>query len=83
MARRKIVISYRIGRFYIPDVDAGRPTEPEVWPNGLPGPDIENGQNPYVITTNATGYTKILLTIYKETDRWISPTHGSRDSNLR
>ncbi|MCB0844179.1 MAG: TonB-dependent receptor [Bacteroidetes bacterium] len=36
----------------------GRPTEPEVWPNGLPGPDIENGQNPYVVTTNATGYTK-------------------------
>ncbi|PZR29043.1 MAG: SusC/RagA family TonB-linked outer membrane protein, partial [Azospira oryzae] len=36
----------------------GRPTEPEVWPNGLPGPDIENGQNPYVITTNATGYIK-------------------------
>ncbi|MFD2526227.1 SusC/RagA family TonB-linked outer membrane protein [Flavihumibacter stibioxidans] len=36
----------------------GRPTEPEVWPNGLPGPDIENGQNPYVITTNATGYVK-------------------------
>ncbi len=34
----------------------GRPTEPQVWPNGLPGPDIENGQNPYVITTNATGY---------------------------
>ncbi len=34
----------------------GRPTEPEVWPNGQPGPDIENGQNPYVITTNATGY---------------------------
>ena len=36
----------------------GRPTEPEVWPNGMPGPDIENGQNPYVITTNATGYVK-------------------------
>ncbi len=36
----------------------GRPTEPEVWPNGLPGPDIENGQNPYVITTSATGYNK-------------------------
>jgi TonB-linked SusC/RagA family outer membrane protein len=34
----------------------GRPTDPEVWPNGKPGPDIENGQNPYVITTNATGY---------------------------
>ncbi|HMB63432.1 MAG TPA: SusC/RagA family TonB-linked outer membrane protein, partial [Eudoraea sp.] len=34
----------------------GRPTEPAVWPNGLPGPDIENGQQPVVITTNATGY---------------------------
>jgi TonB-dependent starch-binding outer membrane protein SusC len=34
----------------------GRPTEPEVWPNGKAGPDIENGQNPYVITTNATGF---------------------------
>ena len=36
----------------------GRPTEPAVWPNGLPGPDIENGQNPVVVTTNATGYDK-------------------------
>jgi len=35
----------------------GRPTEPEVWPTGEPGPDIENGQNPYVVTTNATGFT--------------------------
>jgi len=34
----------------------GRPTDPEVWPNGLPGPDIENGQNPIVIATNQTGY---------------------------
>ena len=34
----------------------GRPTEPAIWPNGLPGPDIENGQNPIVITTNATGF---------------------------
>ena len=36
----------------------GRPTEPEVWPNGKPGPDIENGQNPVVVTTNQTGYIK-------------------------
>lgn len=36
----------------------GRPTEPAVWPNGLPGPDIENGQQPVVITTNATGYDR-------------------------
>lgn len=36
----------------------GKPTEPEIWPNGLPGPDIENGQNPIVITTNQTGYNR-------------------------
>ncbi|MBW7891941.1 MAG: TonB-dependent receptor, partial [Chitinophagaceae bacterium] len=34
----------------------GKPTEIALWPNGLPGPDIENGQNPAVITTNQTGY---------------------------
>ena len=34
----------------------GKPNEPAFWPNGLPGPDIENGENPVVITTNATGY---------------------------
>jgi TonB-linked SusC/RagA family outer membrane protein len=36
----------------------GIPTEPAYWPNGDPGPDIENGQNPVVITTNATGYDR-------------------------
>lgn len=36
----------------------GRPTDQAVWPNGLPGPDIENGQQPVVITTNATGYQR-------------------------
>ena len=36
----------------------GRPTEPAYWPNGLPGPDIENGQNPVVITTSDTGYSR-------------------------
>ncbi|MDJ1469444.1 TonB-dependent receptor [Xanthocytophaga flava] len=34
----------------------GLPTMPAYWPNGLPGPDIENGENPVVITTNQTGY---------------------------
>lgn len=34
----------------------GKPTEIALWPNGLPGPDIENGQNPAIITTNQTGY---------------------------
>lgn len=36
----------------------GKPNQPAFWPNGLPGPDIENGENPVVITTNATGYDR-------------------------
>ncbi|SDE12678.1 SusC/RagA family TonB-linked outer membrane protein [Niabella drilacis] len=36
----------------------GKPTEVAVWPNGLPGMDIENGQNPVAITTGATGYDR-------------------------
>lgn len=34
----------------------GYPTKPAFWPNGLPGPDIENGQQPVLITTDKTGY---------------------------
>ncbi|KAA0993943.1 SusC/RagA family TonB-linked outer membrane protein [Dyadobacter aurulentus] len=34
----------------------GKPTDIAIWPDGRPGPDIENGQNPAVITTNTTGY---------------------------
>lgn len=33
----------------------GKPQEPAYWPNGLPGPDIENGENPVVITTDLSG----------------------------
>ncbi|MDQ3394828.1 MAG: TonB-dependent receptor [Bacteroidota bacterium] len=36
----------------------GIPTSPAFWPNGKPGPDIENGENPVVITTNQTGYDR-------------------------
>jgi len=36
----------------------GNPTQPAYWPNGLPGPDIEYGQNPVTITTNQTGYDR-------------------------
>ena len=36
----------------------GKPTEMEVWPNGLAGPDIEYGFNPYVVSTDLTGYNK-------------------------
>lgn len=36
----------------------GIPTEPAYWPNGMPGPDIEYGENPVVITTSQTGYDR-------------------------
>ena len=34
----------------------GKPNLPAYWPNGLPGPDIEYGNNPVVVSTKATGY---------------------------
>jgi TonB-dependent starch-binding outer membrane protein SusC len=34
------------------------PTMPAFWPNGLPGPDIEKGDNPAVMATDQTGYQK-------------------------
>ena len=36
----------------------GKPNQPAYWPNGLPGPDIENGTNPVVVTTDQTGYDR-------------------------
>jgi TonB-linked SusC/RagA family outer membrane protein len=36
----------------------GKPNDHAYWPNGLPGPDIEYGDNPVVITTPATGYDR-------------------------
>ncbi|WP_020601517.1 SusC/RagA family TonB-linked outer membrane protein [Spirosoma spitsbergense] len=36
----------------------GYPNKPAYWPNGLPGPDIENGEQPVLITTSATGYDR-------------------------
>lgn len=36
----------------------GKPQQPAFWPDGRPGPDIENGENPVVITTNQTGYDR-------------------------
>ncbi|WP_197734201.1 SusC/RagA family TonB-linked outer membrane protein [Sphingobacterium daejeonense] len=36
----------------------GNPTMPAYWPNGMPGPDIENGENPVVISTDASGYDR-------------------------
>ncbi|WP_460970661.1 SusC/RagA family TonB-linked outer membrane protein, partial [Spirosoma migulaei] len=36
----------------------GYPNKPAFWPNGLPAPDIENGQQPVLVTTDATGYNR-------------------------
>ncbi|WP_229311542.1 SusC/RagA family TonB-linked outer membrane protein [Larkinella rosea] len=36
----------------------GYPNKPAFWPNGQPAPDIENGQQPVLVTTNATGYDR-------------------------
>ncbi|SDK84590.1 TonB-linked outer membrane protein, SusC/RagA family [Catalinimonas alkaloidigena] len=52
----------------------GIPTQPAYWPNGLPGPDIENGQNPVVITTNQTGYDR--------DTRYYVQTNGSVDVTI-
>lgn len=34
----------------------GKPNMPAYWPNGLPGPDIENGTNPVISATREAGY---------------------------
>ncbi len=34
----------------------GKPNMHAYWPDGSPGPDIEYGDNPAIITTDATGY---------------------------
>ncbi|MEX2602295.1 MAG: TonB-dependent receptor [Balneolaceae bacterium] len=36
----------------------GKPHEHAFWPNGLPAPEVENGVNPVVTGTDATGYHK-------------------------
>jgi TonB-dependent starch-binding outer membrane protein SusC len=36
----------------------GKPNLPAYWPDGTPGPDIEYGDNPVVIVTDATGYNR-------------------------
>lgn len=60
------VVGRQENRFY-PTVDAGSifrmlmrgyPNRPAYWPNGLPAPDIENGQQPVLVTTSATGYDR-------------------------
>lgn len=47
----------------------GRPTEIEVYPNGLPGRDIEFGYNPYVVTTDKTGYDRDTRDYFQSTGK--------------
>ncbi|WP_153796496.1 SusC/RagA family TonB-linked outer membrane protein [Foetidibacter luteolus] len=47
----------------------GYPYAPAYWPNGLPGPDIENGEQPVVITTNQTGYDRDTRYYYQSNGR--------------
>jgi TonB-linked SusC/RagA family outer membrane protein len=49
--------SFDAGRIFV-DVMRAFPTQPAYWPNGLPGPDIERGENPVVMVTSDTGYDK-------------------------
>lgn len=36
----------------------GKPIYPGYWPDGTPGPDLEYGDNPVVVSTDATGYDR-------------------------
>jgi TonB-dependent starch-binding outer membrane protein SusC len=52
----------------------GKPHQQAYWPNGLPGPDIENGENPVVITTDLSGYN--------QDRRDLVQTNGSLDISI-
>ena len=38
------------------DVSRSKPTDIAYWPNGMPGPGVENGSNPVVLPTSEVGY---------------------------
>lgn len=54
----------------------GRPQQPAYWPNGLPGPDIENGENPVVIATNQSGYDRDKRTYVQTTGSLVLKVPG-------
>lgn len=45
----------------------GKPNEPAFWPNGLPAPAIENGVNPVVTATPASGKDKTQTWFFQST----------------
>ena len=46
------------GTAILTSLQRGKPTMPAFWPNGLPGPDVERGENPVALATNLTGFTE-------------------------
>ena len=46
------------GTAILTSLQRGKPTMPAYWPNGLPGPDVERGENPVALATNLTGFTE-------------------------
>jgi TonB-linked SusC/RagA family outer membrane protein len=69
------------------------PTQQAFWPTGENGPDLENGSNPVVITTNQTGYDKDIRYIFESnlklniTIPWVKglsvSANGSIDKNIQ
>ena len=39
-------------------IPRGRPSDVSWWPNGLPGPEVESGDNPVVMVSDIPGYDK-------------------------
>lgn len=39
-------------------IPRGRPSDVSWWPGGLPGPEVESGQNPVVMVSDIPGYNK-------------------------
>jgi len=70
-----------------------KPTMHAYWPNGTPGPDIEEGDNPAITTTDATGYDRDKLYVIQSNLRtniiipWINgltiSTNASYDKTFR
>jgi len=46
-------------------ITRGTPNLQAYWPNGLPGPDLESGNQPVLLSTNATGYDKDVRDYYQ------------------
>ncbi len=60
----------------------GKPNLPAYWPNGLPGPDIENGDNPVVISTPATGYVNDVNSVFQSNLKGKFDVPGVKGLNL-